>query len=220
MGNDMKNKIIFSILLSLFLGICTSTSSYAEEISNYVNIYISDNFKKELYKPGDSDNLKFVIENNTGNTIKLKKIYLTKKDDKLNEVFNELSNYTNVVIKNNDSIVIKGLLKDVLDKYKFDVAIELKPNSKLEFDMDIFIDNDMGNEAQNCYQELYISTDYEVHSNGIIQDGSQDNTNNQSIKPSILPQTGDPYNYSIIVLIFIGSMLLFIYKKEISRFIK
>lgn len=234
----MKNKTIFSFILIMVLSIFSSVPTYADTVANEsqnINLYISENFKKQVYKPGDSDNLKFVIENNTTDTIKIKKLYLSKNDSTASEAFEELAKYTEVVIKNNDSIIIKGLLSDILDKGKFNVNLELSPKQSLEFDMSINMSIDMGNKAQNCYEELSISTDYEIYSNDDhINDNNQSNSgnnntgngennsndNNQNVGEGSLPQTGAPYDYSMFIVILIAIALIFMYRKEIIKILK
>lgn len=226
----MKNKTILSFILIMVLSIFSSLPTYAdimESNNQNLNLYISENFKKDAYMPGDFDNLKFVVENNTNNTIKVKKLYLSKNDDALNEAFEELARYTNVVIKNQDSVVAEGLLIDILDKNNVNLNIELGPKEALEFDMSIDISIDMGNKAQNCYQELYLNADYEVHGDDNIIDGNnQGNPGNngsssdssQAVGGGSLPQTGTPYDSMTIVMI-IGVILLFMYRKEIVKII-
>ena len=226
----MKNKTIFSFVLIMILSIFSSLTVYAAEveiISQKLNLYISEDLKKDVYMPGDFDNLKFVVENKTNNTIKVKKLYLSKNDDALNESFEELARYTNVVIKNQDSVVAEGLLIDILDKNNVNLNIELGPKESLEFDMSIDISIDMGNKAQNCYQELYLNADYEVHGDdNIIDDNNQGNPgnnrsnddNSQAVGGGSLPQTGTLYD-SMTIVILIGIALLFMYRKEIVKII-
>lgn len=226
----MKNKAIFSFILIMILSIFSSLTVYAAEVESSgqnLNLYISEDFKKDVYMPGDFDNLKFVVENKTNNTIKVKKLYLSKNDDALNEAFEELARYTNVVIKNQDSVVAEGLLIDILDKNNVKLNIELGPKESLEFDMSIDISIDMGNKAQNCYQELYLNADYEVHGDdNIIDDNTQgnpsnngsNNDNSQAVGGDSLPQTGTLYD-SMTIVILIGIALLFMYRKEIVKII-
>ena len=224
----MKNKIKTLLTLSFLLCIFSLNTSFADSVNNQnISIYITENFKKELYKPGDSDNLKFEIKNNTNSTAKIKKLYLSKKDNNSNKPFEEMSKYTNVIIKNKDEVIVQVLLKDLLDDNKINLDITLEPNKNIPLDMYIDIDESMGNEAQNVYQELYISTDYELHNDNIVDDGNNsgntdtpngDNNNSGSTNtPSgndsdnsgniDTPQTGDK---SIIYFIFaiIGSTII------------
>ena len=216
----MKNKIKTLLTLSFLLCIFSLNTSFADSANNQnISIYITENFKKELYKPGDSDDLKFELKNNTNSTAKIKKLYLSKKDNNSNKPFEEMSKYTNVTIKNKDEVIVQGLLKDLLDDNKFNLNVTLEPNKSIVLDMYIDIDESMGNEAQNVYQELYISADYELHNDNIVDGGNNsgntnkpngDNNNSGSANPPNgndsnnsenidTPQTGEK---SIIYFIF------------------
>ena len=229
----MKNKIKILFTLSLFICIFSLNTSFANETNKNISIYITEDFKKELYKPGDSDNLKFEIKNNTNNTVKIKKLYLSKKDDNSNKPFEEMSKYTNVVIKNNDKVVFKGLLKDLINGNHFNLNITLDPYQSVPFDMYIDIDKSMGNEAQNVYQELYISADYELHNDTIVDndnnvgnDNNSGNTNSPNGNDSNnsentnSPQTGDSNNIYLIFIMIGAIVLLLVINKDKLLMIK
>lgn len=225
----MKKKIIFCFILSIILRTFTPILSFAENIKGEnINLYIQENFKKDIYKPGDSDNLKFIIENNTDGKIKIKNLYFSNKNNTYNKPLDEMSKYTNVIIKNNDDIVIESLLKNLLGNNKFKLNIEIEPHKSITFDMHIDIDKSMGNEAQNVYQELYINTDYEVHNDGHIEDNDNGNSgnendqdnensgnnNDQDSSENESPQTGDSWNNYPIFIIAISTIIIIVINRK------
>lgn len=221
----MRKKIIFFFILSIILNGAIPTFSFAENVKNKnINLYIQENFKKEIYKPGDSDNLKFVIENNTDSKIKIKSLYFSKKDTNDNKSFNEMSKHTKVIIRNDNWVIIEDYLKNLLDNNKFKLNIEIEPLKSITFDMNIDIDKSMGNEAQNIYQELSINTDYEVYNNDYIENGNSensegnntqnDNNNDQNLSMNILPQTGDNWNNSPIFAMIISAVIIIVISRK------
>lgn len=226
----MKNKSIILFVLVILLFNVFSIPIFANTLYNNedISFYIQESPTKEIYKPGDSDYLKFVIKNNTSNNIKLKNLYFTPKDSTTDKLLKNISKYTNVIIKHNDNILIEGLLYDLINNKNYNINLNLSPNYTLEFDMYIHIDESMGNEYQNCYEELYINTDYiidnddnKIHNNQIGTDKNQSlpstgdtqsspNTNeNQS-----LPSTGDNYNNYILIIFIISIILLLVSIKK------
>lgn len=214
----MRKKIIFCFILSIILHTFTLTLGFAENIKGEnINLYIQEKFKKDIYKPGDSDNLKFIIENNTDTKIKIKNLYFSKKNNTDNKPFYEMSKYTNVIIENNDNIVIESLLKNLLGNNKFKLNIEIEPHKSMSFDMHIDIDESMGNDAQNIYQELYINTDYEVHNDGHIEDNDNENSennNDQDSSENESPQTGDSWNNYPIFIIVISTIIIIVINRK------
>lgn len=217
MKNILKRTFILSIILCIFI----TVPSFAENINNNINLYIKENFKKDVYKPGDSDDLKFVLENNKDENIKIKSLYFSKRDNVLSDNFEEIAKNTNIIIKNNNKIIVESLLEDLLDSSKHELNIEAGPHKSLEFDMYINIDSNMGNEAQNIYQELYINTNYEIHNKyGYINNNSQANSGENDDKfmsEIILPNTGEENNYYVLTICIMTLILAFIYRKEIGK---
>lgn len=199
MKKNIKYCGIVCFMLLTIMSVLTKSEIYAKEKDkSSIEVEIFKNFEKEIFSPGDKDNLKFSIKNNSNQVIKVKKIYLNYFNDELKNNFNILSKNTNVKITYKDNVIIKCTLDQLLKRNnQFAMDIRIKPHESKIFDMVIDIDKSLGNEVQGVYQEFYINAEYQVFS-------VDENGNDCGIE-SISPNTSSTFYSKYYLIIFILS---------------
>ncbi len=156
--------------------------------------------KDGLWAPGDTKTNSFIVYNNSSNDIKLEMITFE------NNINYEGNDDKNILVKNssikitdeNGKVLYTGSLENLFNKYEMindDVIILSGENKKLN--MTININENLGNEAQDVYENLKFLINY---SNLNRYTNKNDRTNKN------LPETGSEINSSL--LLGIGSLLL------------
>lgn len=160
-------------------------------------------FNKEkdgLWAAGDTKTNSFIVYNNSSNDIKLKMITFE------NNINYEGNDDKNILVKNSSikitdesgKVLYTGSLKNLFNKYEMindEVIILSGENKKLN--MTININENLGNEAQNVYEDLKFLINYSNLNRYTDKNGG---TNKN------LPKTGGEINSSL--LLGIGSLLL------------
>ncbi|MDZ7543160.1 LPXTG cell wall anchor domain-containing protein, partial [Clostridium perfringens] len=156
--------------------------------------------KDGLWAPGDTKTNSFIVYNNSSNDIKLEIITFE------NNINYEGNDDKNILVKNssikitdeNGKVLYTGSLENLFNKYEMindDVIILSGENKKLN--MTININENLGNEAQDVYENLKFLINYSNLNRYTNKNGG---TNKN------LPKTGSEINSSL--LLGIGSLLL------------
>lgn len=216
-------KCIIKILSTISVLLLSTTGIYAYENKSIV---IEPTFNKNqgLWQPGKIESKEFYIKNNKNKNIIIDKIYLsldsstnyiTKKEVDISSLeFNELARNTVVNLNYQGDVLFQGKLDNLLSENGIVLYQELNINSneKVLLNMNMKIDEEMGNDAQSLENIFNIGVGYKINNNKPINPTPPTEKPNKNLNTSLnpdmeaasgsdkLPQTGGIINSTSLML--------------------
>ncbi|MEG2457984.1 MAG: hypothetical protein RSB41_03745 [Bacilli bacterium] len=165
-------RIIKVMTISSIICFVIATPTFASsKNTNNISLSIERYEPKEGWKPGDNNEIKITIKNNSNKNIKVDQIFINHKSKEglnLEKAFKEMSENTNVIFRYNNKNISKDItLQNLLSDGKVVIDdVVVNRNTTLDILMAIDMNENMGNNAQGLSNVYTFKIGYRNIDNG------------------------------------------------------